>query len=94
MNRLARLTTVVTTLLATMALSVPAALAYGPPRPAGGSGTQTIPAPAVIHTTSTTGVGAWTVLLIALGAVVVGALVAEAAHMFSRHHRTGHFATA
>ena len=95
MNRLARLVTIVTTFVATMALSAPAALASAPPPQPGTGGTQTIPAPALVHTASGgSGVGTWTVLLIALGAVVLGVVVDELRRAISRHHHASKFATA
>jgi hypothetical protein len=94
MNRLARLATIVTTFAATMALSATAALAYVPPPRPTNFGTQTIPAPTIVHTTSSTGVGAWAVLLIALGAVVVGAALTELFRAANRRHHGQKFATA
>jgi type II secretory pathway component PulF len=86
MTRLARLATIVMTFVTTMALSTTAALAYVPPQPPSKLGTQTIPAPTLVHTTSSSGVGAWTVLLIALGAVAVGIALDEMRRAIGRHH--------
>lgn len=95
MNRLTRLVTIVTTFVATTVLSTTAALAYGPPVPHGpGTGTQTIPAPTVVHTTSSSGVGAWTVLFIALGAVAFGIVLDELRRAVGRHHHTHNPVTA
>jgi hypothetical protein len=95
MNRLARLITIVTTFLATTALSVSAAFAYGPaPQPGAAAGTQTIPAPVVVHTTSSSGVNVWAVVGIALGALVVGIALDELRRAISRHHHAHKLATA
>jgi hypothetical protein len=94
MKHLARLTVIVSTFVTTMALSATAALAYAPPPAPSTRGTETIPAPVVIHTTSSSGVSAWTVLLIAVGAVLVGVALDELRRAISRHHHAHNLATA
>jgi hypothetical protein len=93
MSRTARITAVLTAIVAAVTLQAQAALAYVAPIPPQKVGpAPSYVAPVITHVSS--GLGAWTVLFIAIAAVAVGAALAEGVRSLGRRRHAHRLATA
>jgi hypothetical protein len=87
MSRLTRITTLFIAATAAVLMPATAAMAYvQPPQPGLAGSGQTIPAVSIVTQSMHSGLATWAVLVIAIGAVMVGAALAEGVRRFSRRH--------
>jgi hypothetical protein len=98
MSRISRTLTLVVVAAGSVLLPATAALAQVPrPLPAGDSSNGIVNSPVTpvtVVTGGNSGLATWAIVLIAVGAVVLGALAAASFRAVRRHTKTGALATA
>jgi hypothetical protein len=90
-SRLVRIVGLLTAVIAVLALTAQSAFAHvAPVDPAAAQGAAPTPiaTPAIITHTSGGGLATWAVLLIAVGAIIVGVALTELGHVASRRYRS------